>query len=273
MSCGMEPLEPQTVYDLARARVPAFCKRHYSVIGTLRLHRSALGWDLIRAPINVVLAVLQLVLRLFGSILAVIGARRFGRWLSTRSVMLPTDLGRRVEYLVRREIFADDTSTEPPLLSDYAGTRTAVADMTTSLGALSTGAIAFKTVTPGVVSLAPFVALNFAQAAAIAAFPLGGAMGSAWYYMFPTQAPLWMMVGFGIGLAMAAAVLTTFAGVVADPIQNLLGLHQRRLIRLINRIEAQQSGPAKGFGTGEHLLARLGDLTDLVLGFVRHFRP
>ena len=38
-----------------RARVPAFTARHFGLAGTLRLHREALGWDLLLAPLNVLL--------------------------------------------------------------------------------------------------------------------------------------------------------------------------------------------------------------------------
>src|SRR3954462_12619755 len=39
------------------ARVAPFIDRHLSLIGSARLHRKAIGWDLLRAPANLALAI------------------------------------------------------------------------------------------------------------------------------------------------------------------------------------------------------------------------
>ena len=44
-------------FESRRSRVNAFVGRHFSLTGSLGLHRKALGWDVIRAPVNVALAV------------------------------------------------------------------------------------------------------------------------------------------------------------------------------------------------------------------------
>ena len=54
-------------------RVAAFVDRHFSLLGSLRLHRQALGFDLVRAPANVVLMLPYLSLQLGGA-----GLRRRG---------------------------------------------------------------------------------------------------------------------------------------------------------------------------------------------------
>ena len=56
-----------------RARVGPFVDRHFSLAGTLRLHRAALGWDIARAPLNLALAAPQA-----GTWVAAAGARRLG---------------------------------------------------------------------------------------------------------------------------------------------------------------------------------------------------
>ena len=40
-----------------RERVDAFVDRHFTLVGSLALHRRAIGWDLLRAPANLFLAV------------------------------------------------------------------------------------------------------------------------------------------------------------------------------------------------------------------------
>ena len=57
-----------------RRRVPDFAARHFSFAGTLRLHREALGLDLVRAPINVLLVAPSLFLRLAGTALLTLPA-------------------------------------------------------------------------------------------------------------------------------------------------------------------------------------------------------
>jgi hypothetical protein len=67
-----------------------------------------------------------------------------------------------------------------------------------------------------------------------------------------------------------ASVVTTFAGVIADPIQVLTGTHRRRLLSLISRLEVNQR-PNSGLAT-EHITARLADVTDMVLNLWRILR-
>src|SRR6266699_7183118 len=47
----------QLYFESRRSRVGAFVDRHFSLVGSLALHRNALGWDVLRAPLNIVLAV------------------------------------------------------------------------------------------------------------------------------------------------------------------------------------------------------------------------
>src|ERR1700739_4457822 len=44
-------------FDSRRARVDGFVDRRFSLLGSLALHREALGWDLLKAPANIALAV------------------------------------------------------------------------------------------------------------------------------------------------------------------------------------------------------------------------
>ncbi len=50
-----------------RARLEPFIDRHFSLKGSLKLHRLAVGWDLLKAPYNVVVAVPQLMARLMAA--------------------------------------------------------------------------------------------------------------------------------------------------------------------------------------------------------------
>ncbi len=286
----------------ARARVPGFCKRHFGPVGTVRLHRAALGWDMLRAPFNILIALPYVLIRLTGTLLRGVGLRRAGDWVLARPILLRTAVAARVEALIVTEVLgelpivqtdaaprdaetgaetdaetvaeASDVPSPDDTLREYSGTRSAMADITTSLGTLGTGAVVFQTVTPGIVSLAPILAITYAQSVAVAAFPLGGFLGSTWYWMFPAQAPIWLMGLAAFGLATLAAMIATFAGILADPVQLWTGLHRRRLNRMIDAVaEDLRTGRRGHFAAREHYVARLADVSDVGLAVLRLFRP
>ena len=291
-----------------RDRVGPFVDRHFSLPGTLRLHRAALGWDIALAPLNLAMAPPQA-----GLFLASAGARRLGAGrvaaaLRGTSLIRRTAVAREVAWLLRTELLelparegkrqvvrdalAETIMADPQLaatlqpmlaaiaagradpvlrarveaaIADYAGTRAAAAEITTALFSLGTGAAALSKLTPGAITLGPALAATLAQQAAVASFPLGGAMGSLWYAAFPAAPSAALVAGLTGGLMAGAAVGAAFAGIVADPVQRRLGLHQRRLHRLLDSLEEQLLDPrAAGFAVHEHYVARLLDLFDLV---------
>jgi hypothetical protein len=260
-----------------RALVAGFVARHFSLAGTLRLHRRALGLDLLRAPANVALAPVFLASRVLALGLSLTPARRLGRKLGAWQPFLRTDVGRAVEAAVLREVImprreegADMTPRQRALLTDYAGVRSAVAEFSTSIVVLAVGFALFHAMTPGVMSLAPVLTDHAARARAIAEFPLGQGLGGVWYGVFPVALPGWAVAAVAGALLLAGSLVTTFAGVVADPVQAVLGIHRRRLMRLLARLDAaEDSGPGLA---PEHLLARVSDLTDLGLSLARLFR-
>lgn len=72
---------------------------------------------------------------------------------------------------------------------------------------------------------------------------------------------------------MIGSVFAAFAGVLADPVQSRLGIHRRRLLRLIDTLEVELTGPGQSpFVAREHFYARLLDLWDASAGVFRIFR-
>ena len=297
-----------------RARVDGFARRRFGLAGTLRLHRAALGLDLLRAPVNVLLAPVHVAISLAALVADRLRLRALSRWLRERRVLLDTDVGRTVEERVAVELLglepgsaagssaregdamaramlsppalrrladrADDPAAGLAIgrrlaraLHDYAGTRGAVAEATTALATLVTGAIVFRTLTPGLVSMAPSVAGVLSRDAAISRFWLGETLGGVWYAAFPATVSPWL---FGLtlaGLMVLGAVFAAFAGLLADPLQVRLGIHRRRLHRLVDALEAEALGPLSGgFSAPEHYYARLFDLADAGASLLRVFR-
>lgn len=299
-------------FDGLRSAVDPFVKRHFSWAGTLRLHRDALGWDVLRAPVNVVLSPVFILTRIAAYLCTRVGWRRAGAWLARRRILLRTSVARRVENLVATDLLdlpaagdtriPDRSALEQAVLgaprfrealrqcdsatevqemgrrmlgavSEYAGTRSAVAEITTMLFTLMIGAFVFQTVTPGMISMAPGVAEAMARTSAIADFPLGQMLGGVWYGVFAPGASPWLVTGTLVGLVMAGSIMSAFAGVLADPFQSRLGIHRRRLLRLIDTLEVELTGAGdKPFVAREHYYARLFDLWDAGASLLRVFR-
>ncbi|WP_339947892.1 DUF6635 family protein [uncultured Albimonas sp.] len=296
-----------------RARIDGFVARTYRFRGSLGLHRHAVGWDLARAPANLALAPAAALTRLGASAARKVGARGAGDWLARRKLILRTQVAREVERRVvvdllelpwrdpaekdarvqGRDALAEAILTSPRLealarlrdpdasprfrasetLSEYAGVRSAAAEIATGIATMGAGAAAFQQLTPGAISLGPALAAALAQQAAVSAFPLGATAGSVWYGAFPAAASPALVAGATAGMAAVGAVAAAFAGLVADPVQASLGVHQRRLKRLIDALEEEfLEGEGAGFAAREHYAARIMDVVDMGLGFARHLR-
>jgi hypothetical protein len=59
-----------------KEKVPQFIAHHYSFRGALKLHAHALGWDLLRVPINIIWSVVNLFLGVIGWITRITGPKR-----------------------------------------------------------------------------------------------------------------------------------------------------------------------------------------------------
>jgi hypothetical protein len=91
-------------FESRRLRVNAFVDRHFSLAGSLALHRKALGWDVLRAPLNVALAVPYIGAKLMASIAGRLRAKRLSRFLASRRILLETAVGQEIEWLIVAEL-------------------------------------------------------------------------------------------------------------------------------------------------------------------------
>jgi hypothetical protein len=290
-----------------RSRIKPFIDAHFSLRGTLALHRSALGWDIARAPANLSLSVPQLAMLLGAKAARRLGAAR-AETLLHRSILLETSVSREIEWLLHTELLelpiaqkkrqsqhdalseailgeplvaemvesalrdigrhGDDPEFRERLrhaLTEFCVARNAAAEITTQLLNLGAGAVALNKLTPGAVALGPALAGVIAQQAAVSAFPLGGWLGGVWYGLFPVAPAVGLIMTTTGGLMLASASLAAFAGVISDPIQRSTGLHQRRLEKMIDRLEQQFFDPtAPGFAVHDHYVARVLDVFGLI---------
>lgn len=295
-----------------QVEVVAFAQRHFTWSGSLRLHAAAIGLDLLRAPANVLLSPILVLTRVVAWLLRRLGLRGTASWLMRRKLLLRTAVAARVETLILSELMGipvprngasldraalNRTILEAPqlrepirqsgslaaaqamadrildALAEYSGTRSAIAELTTALVMLAIGAAVFQSLTPGVISMAPGVAEQVARSAAIAAFPLGETLGAGWYGVFSVGPSPGLMALTVAGLVLLGAVVATFAGIIADPVQMRFEVHRRRLMRLMATVDAEIGRlPEVPFVAKEHFLVRIFDLWDAALSFFRVFR-
>ncbi len=86
-----------------RVLIGPFIDAHFSLRGSLALHREALGWDFARAPLNLSLAAPQIAMQAGAAVARRLGAGRTAAALR-RSIMLRTDVERQIEWLVHTEL-------------------------------------------------------------------------------------------------------------------------------------------------------------------------
>ena len=292
-----------------RSRVDAFVDRHFSLAGSAAIHRKAVGWDMLKAPANIALAVPQLATKLAAAGARAIGAERASTYLNSGKLHVRHCRRRRDRVAdhhgparialpagragIRKDALAEAVLSVPELqealndtleavgrrgddpgfrqrleaaMETYTGTRAAAAEITTALITFGAGAVAVKQATPGVITLGPALATALAHQAAVASFPLGAGLGSVWYGIFPAAASPVLIGGLTGGLLAVSSIAAAFAGILADPVQRRLGLHQRRLHRPIDALERQWEAEREeaGFVARDPYVARLLDLFDLL---------
>lgn len=149
-------------------------------------------------------------------------------------------------------------------LTSYTGSRTAAADLSGSLISLAAGVAAFKQFTPGAMAMGGAAATAIANQMAIANFVLGSTLGSWYYGLFPVAAGTGLLAATTGGLVAALGVLSALAGVITDPIQQALGLHERKLLKLLDALEQELTDQGNGYRLHDAYVARIFDLWDLL---------
>ena len=150
-------------------------------------------------------------------------------------------------------------------LKDYSLSRTAINELSGNIIALAGGVTMLGKMTPGGISFGTVLAGAIAQHSAISSFFLGSTLGGIYYSIFPASATLGLAVASTSSVLAVLAIFSAFAGVITDPLQARLGVHKRRLNRLIDSLDEALKGRGdSGMPVRELYLARIFDLLDLL---------
>lgn len=303
-------------FDDCRARVPAFIDRHFHYPGAIATNRLALGWDMLRAPVNLLWAPVYAL----ACLVKILTRKHPGlRWLNGLADRVPAGFTTRVQrhisdlilvellnngqagnlpednlptgysleghvlesYLMEalEEVYARHSS-EPvnhrqfikliePLVADalsqYRITRTASADITNSISCTVLGAFAFQKFTPGGIGLGVVVASMLAKTMAARDFILGETIGGWYYSVFPPEPSLATTASVMVAVMAALAAFAALSGVISDPVQAAMGIHRRRLHKLLDHLERDVSlSTQSSFRPKDQFVARVLDTFDMI---------
>jgi len=150
-------------------------------------------------------------------------------------------------------------------LREYSLSRNAVSELAGNIISLATGAGMMGKMTPGGISFGTVLAASIAQQSAISGFFMGPTLGGLYYGIFPASASMGLALASTSTVLATLAIFSAFSGIITDPIQARLGIHEKRLNRLIDSLEKtlMDKGDADLKLRGKYL-ARVFDLLDLL---------
>lgn len=290
------------------SRINDFVRRHYSFRGSLGIHAHAVGWDVVRVPINIIWSLVNIVLALVGILAGLARLKKLKAWINKIPPGLKTDMDRQISWLVVTELLQlphehqgrrceqdglmEEITKEPSLrllldkkldvfvalskqpgfekrlkakLGEYGATRTGSADLAGNAALLITSKVATGQAAFGTLGAGTAASAALAHSIAVSNFWLGSTIGSYYYALVPVTVSLRLLIAVTALIAVVLALVSTFIGILTDPLQAKLGIHQRRLRKLIAAIEDDLLGKAESnFELREKYIGRLFDVIDVL---------
>jgi hypothetical protein len=150
-------------------------------------------------------------------------------------------------------------------LAEYGATRTASSDLASNATLLVTSKVTLGQASFGALSAGTAVSVTVANAAAASNFWLGSTAGTYYYAVFPVAASVRLFVALTAVMAVVLALVSTFIGILTDPLQAKLGMHQKRLRKLVSAVGNDLSGKeGPDFQLREKYAGRIFDVVDIL---------
>jgi hypothetical protein len=245
------------------------------------LNRRAIGWDVLISPFNFLMGFPNFLLQVGALVLRLVRLHRWSYVLGRTHLGLYTEVQKAVDVRVMTDLLglSDTIHAEQHPIRDhlrslaqepvriYVQTRNVAADLTAGTFAAIAGILLLHQFTPGSISAGSALANTVAVHRAVAEFPLGETLGQLFYTMVPATPPAWMLAVTFLAVMVVIGVTAAFAGLVHDPLQAATGIHQRRLHRLLDAIEASAVGEAAhGYRPRDTFIGRVYDAIDWIKG-------
>lgn len=250
-----------------RGRVDEFARARFSMRSVLRSQADTLGGDLVRHPLNALWSIPCLAIRnasLWFEKLGLDGARRFVDRLPTG---IRTSSQKRAEAAIVDELLGlpshallAEAAADPELrelcasaegfsllsfqdvdmrkaLSDYGASRMGIYDLGGSLGALVAGYVFFGDGFMSPVEMSHHVARRLSHRHVVSHFFFETGLGSMIFDIFPADPRVTRLLIASLIVFLGLATISLLAGMIADPILIAVGAHQRKILRLLDRLE------------------------------------
>ena len=151
-------------------------------------------------------------------------------------------------------------------LTAYVDSRKAAAELSSAMISMAAGYMANKSLNFGAMGLGSAVATSLAHQAAVSSFVFGNTLGSLYYSVFSVTASKTAVALSTGGIAVLLGIIASYTGVVTDPLQKSLGLHQKKLHKIIDALEEQLLGESESaIAFKDGYIARVLDLADIML--------
>jgi hypothetical protein len=256
-----------------RAQVNSFVDQHFSLSGTLAIHRRTLGFDLIRNVLNAYFAMPCMAVKKAVAWLETLGMDRLAYLLNLLPSGLRTDYQKEVERLVARELLSlpdalieemkkdpaleswmgsgglselqalfGARSLQPQLQSDllaYSSRRAGITEMAGSVVTLFAAYRWFHNSSLGAFEMGRRLASEHAHKNAVSHFFLGKKVGSVFYKTFPVAPSKNEIMIATIIVVVALSALTLLTVILSDPVQHRMGIHRRQILKLLDSLESK----------------------------------
>lgn len=164
---------------------------------------------------------------------------------------------------------AEDEAGKASLINNlqrYVDSRKVASELSAILVGAAAGYAANQTINVGALGLGKTLATTMAYHSAVSSFAMGNTLGGLYYAIAPISVSKTALILSTGGVAALLGVVAAFAGVVADPVQNHLGIHHKKLHKLVDCLEEQLiSDSAQELKVREAYIARVIDLADILM--------
>ena len=225
-----------------RQALDDFLRECFSFRGTCSVFWRTLRSDLLRHPLNFILAIPKLLITRIAGVMEKFGRYSLARRFQRLSLVLRSGFeNAREEQIIGGLIGASDeaeirAALERPL-SHFMAARSALLELASGAVTIAVAYALFGTVALSPYEMGQRLAATAAQERASSRFFLGRGVGSAFYHFFPPH-PTWGQIATSSALVIVLlGALTALLNLVSDPLQQAFGVHRRQLSRLLDSFE------------------------------------
>jgi hypothetical protein len=258
----------RTYLELRRLILDPFLEANFGFHGTLRIFWQTARTDLLRHPLNFVLAIPFLLLsKIAGwfNKLGLYGPGKFAQRLPTRiptgfekvrEQQIVSDLlglgaeGNGLLHRLEEDGLREALNHFPRLrscfqteeirkviaapLEDFSSTRFSILELASSGLTIAVAYLLFGNFSLSPLEIGRQLADSEARSNATSHFFLGPGAGNLFYAVFPPHPTVFQIAGWTAVVIVALGVLTMAINLIADPLQRWLGIHRRHLGKLLD---------------------------------------